>query len=185
MNSSYTVFFYEIFFTGTTTTTAPSFNTTYSSSLTVNSDVFYRTGTIDLFYYEAIEIIAPTSGQYTFYSVSNADTFGYLYSNRFNPYNLNGNILTWDDHGGGNFQFSISFTLQANNVYVLVFTTHSPRITTSFSLVGIGPDIIQFVRINNMTAVTPNVITSTSHSSASSMSVKIGECSFYKAAVKK
>ena len=112
----------------------------YSSALTTTSPKFARTGSGSaLFYYEAIQVTISVTGNYTFRSNSNTDMYGYFYFNSFNPLNPLLNLLTSNDDSGGNFQFLLTTYLQTGTIYILVATTYSPSVTTSFSITRSGP----------------------------------------------
>ncbi|CAF4671913.1 unnamed protein product, partial [Rotaria sp. Silwood2] len=110
--------------------TAPYGNTTgfsenstysyYSNTLTFNSTRYPNVSK----YYQAIQVIAYTSGTYSLASSSSMDTYGYLYGGTFDPFNTNYNLLAQNDDQGGNNQFQMIVDLQAGVPYTLVFTTY-------------------------------------------------------------
>lgn len=109
-----------------------------------------------MFYYEAIILFVPINGLYYFRSDSSVDSFGYLYVNHFNRFNLSDNLLASDDDSGGNSQFLIQHQLESNKAYILIKTTYSPNITTRFSIIASGPRSVHFNSINITTIeVTP------------------------------
>ncbi len=59
-----------------------------------------------------IKFIPANSGVYTYYSSSNSDTLGYVYD-------ADKNQLAYNDDGGGNGNFSITYTFKAGTVYYL------------------------------------------------------------------
>ncbi|CAF1305361.1 unnamed protein product [Rotaria sp. Silwood1] len=137
----------------TSTSTYPP-NTTitsYSGVLNNTSPTFYRTGNSNIFYFEAIKVTTNITGNYTFISNSGIDSFGYLCVNSFNPSNVASTLVALDDDSGGNAQFSITYTLQAGTTYILIFTTYSPNVTTSFSIMALGPARLglQYIKMSN------------------------------------
>jgi len=99
-------------------------------------------------YYEAIEIMVNTTGNYTFTSVENIDGVGYLYRPSFDPSNLSNNLIVQDDQSGGNNQFRFSAVLEAGVPYTLVFAAYQSGITGPFSIVASGPDNVDFTPRN-------------------------------------
>ncbi|CAF4988409.1 unnamed protein product, partial [Rotaria sp. Silwood1] len=125
--------------------------TSYSGVLNNTSPTFYRTGNSNIFYFEAIKVTTNITGNYTFISNSGIDSFGYLCVNSFNPSNVASTLVALDDDSGGNAQFSITYTLQAGTTYILIFTTYSPNVTTSFSIMALGPARLglQYIKMSN------------------------------------
>ena len=69
----------------------------------------------------------PTeSGTYTFYSIGDMDTYGYLYD-------ADRNQITYNDDGNGN-QFLITYELEAGETYYLVARFYSENNTGSFDV---------------------------------------------------
>ncbi|CAF4702032.1 unnamed protein product, partial [Rotaria sp. Silwood2] len=122
--------------------------TSYSSVLNSDSSTFTRNGGSGSFYYEALQVAVNTTGNYTLESNCVIDTYGYLYVNNFNPYDVSSNLVKSDDDAGGNFQFSMTYTLQAGTTYILVFTTYSSNVMTPFSINVVGPTSVCLRRIN-------------------------------------
>jgi hypothetical protein len=136
-----------------------------------------------MFYYQDIQLTVAVSGIYNFRSDSSVDTYGYLYSYKFDPSNISVNMIAQDDDSGG--------SPQTDTIYVLVVTTFLPNITRAFSIVGSGPGKVNFIRntasiISSTTATSTNPISSntnttilwnivTSSSTRPSQSVA-GEC---------
>ncbi|CAF4899631.1 unnamed protein product, partial [Rotaria sp. Silwood1] len=131
--------------------------TSYSGVLNNTSPTFYRTGNLNIFYFEPIKVTTNTTGNYTFISNSSIDSYGYLYVNSFNLSNITSNRVTSDDDSGGNVQFLITYILQAGTTYILIFTTYSPNVTTSFSIMALGPERVSLMRLN----VVPSTTTTT------------------------
>lgn len=116
----------------------------YSSTLTNMSSVFFRDSAGSPYYCEAIYLTVPTSGIYTFISVSNVDADGYLYVNQFDLSNLTANLIALNDDHAGNRQFRITYPLQAGVTYILVFSTFDPELTGPFSIVASGYGRVNF-----------------------------------------
>jgi hypothetical protein len=76
------------------------------------------------------------------------DTYGYLYLPPINSSDLSSNRLTFDDDSGGNAQFRFTYTLQAGNTYIVIFTTYSSMVTGSFSLGVCCPSRVSLRQIN-------------------------------------
>ncbi len=113
---------------------------TYSSALTVNYPLYSRSGsTTATFYYEPIQVVVSVTGTYTFKSSSTVDMYGYFYANNFNPSNVALNLMASNDDSGGSLQFLLTVSLQSGGTYILVATTYSQYVTTSFSVIGSGP----------------------------------------------
>ncbi|CAF0846467.1 unnamed protein product [Rotaria sordida] len=140
-----------------TTTTRPNvinitgIVTNYSSSLNNTSPRFTRFGPTGIFYFEAIRVTVNTTGTYTFKSNCSINSYGYLYVNSFNPSNVTSNLVALDDDTGGYNQFLITYILQAGTTYILIFTTYSPNVTTSFSIMAWGPTrfSLQYINMRN------------------------------------
>ncbi|CAF2028725.1 unnamed protein product [Rotaria magnacalcarata] len=120
-----------------TNTTTPT--SSYTNMLTTNSPTFRRTKDSDLSYFQAIQVTVLTAGTYSFKSDSLLDAYGYLYENNFNPSNPRANLLAEDDDSGGNQQFLMDYPMQYGSGYILVFTTHNPRMTGTFSILTSDP----------------------------------------------
>jgi hypothetical protein len=136
-------------FLATTQPTPSTYN--YSSALTTDSGNFSRGENSSNHYYEAIQLIVNTAGNYTFTSKSSIDTYGYIYQYYFDPLNPFINILSRDDDSGGDRNFKLIVFLLAGGTYILVVTTFSEYVTGLFSIVGSGPDKFGFIPINNYT----------------------------------
>jgi hypothetical protein len=121
---------------------------TYSSGLTVNSPTYDRNGGSNMFYYEAIQVTVRFDGVYSFKSICDIDAYGYLYLNSFSPLSPEDNVITRDDDGAGSAQFLITSRLTSTSTYVLVFTTFQPNTRAVFSISGLGPARMSFMRID-------------------------------------
>ncbi|CAF1044965.1 unnamed protein product [Adineta steineri] len=121
------------------------FQSRYSSTLTPTSRKYAREKCrLANYYYEEIEMNVITSGSYTITSHSNINIIGYLYKDRFNPWNILENLISQNDEGCDNNQFQIIVDLNANSTYVLVVTTYSSNITGKFLISASGPNKINF-----------------------------------------
>lgn len=113
----------------------------------MNSETYDRDQNGTSTYYQAIEIMVNTTGPYDLLSESNIDTYGCLYRHRFIPSEPTYYQLTCDDDGAGGSQFKLTYHLQAGVQYILVFTTFSSGSTGPFSIIGYGPDNVDFTPI--------------------------------------
>ncbi|CAF3012408.1 unnamed protein product, partial [Rotaria sp. Silwood2] len=131
----------------TTTTGYPGNYVTsiYSSVLTMDNEQYPESNK----YYEAIQVIARASGQYSLASLSNMDTYGYLYNGIFYLVSQTVNLVTHNDDYDGSSQFKLISTLEAGVSYTLVFTTYAGGVTGPFSIVASGPGQVDFITINN------------------------------------
>ncbi|CAF4779182.1 unnamed protein product, partial [Rotaria socialis] len=122
----------------------------YTNMLTTNSPTFHRTIDSGLSYFQAIQATVLTTGTYSFKSDSLLDAYGYLYENNFNPSNPRANLLTEDDDSGGDHQFLMSYPMQYGSEYILVFTTHNPRMTGTFSILTSDPSKVNLKYLHIM-----------------------------------
>jgi hypothetical protein len=101
---------------------------TFQLALNTDSQMYSRLCNWENFYYETFEVKVPEIRSYTIQSSSNIDTYGYIYENRFNPFNTTENLLASDDNGGGTGgQFKFEIPLYVGTTYILVVTTVSPK----------------------------------------------------------
>ncbi|CAF3708311.1 unnamed protein product [Rotaria socialis] len=136
----------------------------YSSALDMNSNIFSRNGRSGTFYFEAIAVTPKRTGNYTFKSYSTIDSYGYLYTNPFDPLNTTSNLLTHadDNEDGTSDQFSLTCILQAGTSYTLIFTTFDAGVTGLFSVVAVGPGRVSLLRKN----ITPVPVIASNYSGA-------------------
>lgn len=122
----------------------------YSSSLNMSNEKYIRADSSSTLncYFEAIELNVSMSGNYTIVSVSNIDTFGYIYSNKFNPTFPFLHLLSSNDDTGGNRQLKLKSFLSIGIEYILVVTTYNANVTGSYSIVITGCASIRFTRLN-------------------------------------
>ncbi|CAF4171318.1 unnamed protein product, partial [Adineta steineri] len=122
----------------------------YSSALSAYSPVFIRPRTWGFdypsyFFYQSIRINVTTTGAYTIFSDSPMDTYGFLYSNTFDPSFPDQNLMLYNDNAAApNNQFVLIATLQAMKQYTLVVTTYWPSNTGAFSIIEVGPASVGF-----------------------------------------
>ena len=82
------------------------------------------------------------TGNYRFYSISDEDTYGYLYDEKMN-------LLTENDDGGNGGNFRIDYSLQKDTVYIVAVKFLSSEITGSIPLmVATVPEILSVSAIN-------------------------------------
>ncbi|CAF3563315.1 unnamed protein product, partial [Rotaria sp. Silwood2] len=89
------------------------------------------------------------SGNYTIETYSNIDTYGFLYSNTFDPGSISTNLLEESDDGPISINFLISINFQAVTQYIVVATTFYPNTTGSFSIVATGIASVIFSPMNS------------------------------------
>ena len=147
--------------------------TTYSSALTTISPTYQRVSGSGRYYYEAVLVTVPLNGNYTFISSTNQDMYGYFYNNNFDPNNTGSNLIASNDDGGGNLQFLLTVSLQVGRTYILVVTTYSPSVTTSFAIIASGPS--GFINFNKtiVTTTTAKLTTTTKTTTTKTTTVAI------------
>lgn len=134
----------------------------YRDELTSNNNKYPETDK----YYQAIQIMVNTSGTYDLTSISNMDTYACLYQDDFNPTDITRNLISCNDDSNGN-QFGLTNYLQAGITYTLVFTTYSPNVQGSYTVVGSGPNEIYFTPID----IPQSITTTTTARPTSSISI--------------
>lgn len=114
-------------------------NTTARTSLTTSSSRFTRySGDTGNYYFQAFQVTVPSSGPYRFASMSNVDTYGYLYSTSFTPQSPAYNLIAFDDDTASNNQFQITMSLQSTTNYILVVTTYAVDTTANITVLVSG-----------------------------------------------
>ncbi len=131
----------------------------YQVNLTVNSQLYTPTGCgIANHYYEPIQMNVTATGYYNLGVNSSVNTSGYIYKNKFTPWNPSQNLLS-NNYGTCIYPgFRPISYLQANTTYVLVATMYSPSATGSFSILVYGPNKVSlkhfgeymFFLVNNL-----------------------------------
>ncbi|CAF3404196.1 unnamed protein product [Rotaria socialis] len=129
----------------------------YSSILDTGNDQFCRVDNCSTpsFYYQAFGLNVSIAGTYSFQSISNIDTFGYMYNTRFLYSTPSPNIIASNNDGAGNLQFRLYLLLDTTTPYVLVVTTANPNVTGPFLIFATGLASVTFTSINM--SVIPNI----------------------------
>ena len=122
----------------------------YASGLTENCSVYDRYGGSGKYYYEAIKISVPETGFYSIGSFSYMDTFGYLYSNSFNPSKVEENLITGDDDTAEKAQFLVQALFTKGKTYILVVTTHDEMVHGPFIIFSYGNKIVKFSSVTGI-----------------------------------
>ena len=126
--------------------------TTFVYSLTSTSPVMCPSG----FCADSPKFMAPIlisvrrTGLYDLFTQSTINTYGILYQPTFDIRFLFLNSISADDDSAGEEQFKIQYFLQANQTYVLVVTTYPPFVTGVFTLIGIGPALLNYTILTNL-----------------------------------
>ena len=115
----------------------------YTSALTVNDQIYARTGCGSVnYYYEAVEINVMEPGYYIIVSNSTIDTYGSIYESKFDVFNPRKRLMSQDDNSGCSGQLKMLTLLQVNITYILVVTTSYPNVTGEFSVLVFGPSSV-------------------------------------------
>jgi hypothetical protein len=114
--------------------------------LTADTQTYTRECGRSSYYYETIEVNVQETGNYSFGSISNIQTYGYIYEDSFDPFNPTQNLLSQDGYGCGMYKFQFTTWLQVNTTYVLVVTTFFPNVQGNFSVHVIGPNNVSLNR---------------------------------------
>ena len=121
----------------------------HSSKLTVDSPTYYREFKVPKCHYQTFAIRVITNSLYVLWSESDSiHPYGYIYKNNFDPLKPFENLLLQHDGSCNDEQFKLFVHLEINTQYVLVVTTHGPKITGNFSIVISGADNVSFTPIN-------------------------------------
>ena len=124
-------------------------NSTYSSRLTTISSRFNRNNSTNgNYYYEAILVTVSIAGLYRFRSVSDIDTYAYLYNRSFLPLSPSMNLIVQNDDGVNTNQFQFTISLQPNVRYILVTTTYNENVIGSFNVIVSGQVRVNLERLN-------------------------------------
>jgi hypothetical protein len=127
--------------------TACMVSSMYQSLLDERSQTYAReVCRLPNYFYEALAFNVSIAGEYSFWSYSDVNTYGYLYRDDFNPFQPLVNRLAEDDDSCNNKHFRITHRLLSNTKYILAVTTHGVNVTGTFSVMSAGPAAIQFVR---------------------------------------
>ncbi|CAF1439386.1 unnamed protein product [Adineta steineri] len=114
----------------------------YSSQLNDDNPTYYRDCQVPQCHYETLQIDVNTTGLYVLWSKSNINVYGYIYENDFNPLKPSENLLLSHDGKCNDGQFKLIIDLETNTRYILVVTTHNPKIIGNFSVFISGPNNI-------------------------------------------
>ncbi|CAF0825500.1 unnamed protein product [Adineta steineri] len=120
----------------------------YSSSLTNNSQMYYRDCKKENFYYESIQVKVIKSGYYTFRVSGAIDPYGSIYNNKFNPLDPVDNLLNQDYAHNSDIQLKLDIYLNANIIYVLVMTTFDSKEIGEFSINISGRNEVNLKRLS-------------------------------------
>ncbi|CAF4143130.1 unnamed protein product, partial [Adineta steineri] len=121
---------------------------TFLSSLTNNSQIYYRDCDKQNFYYESIQVKVLESGYYTFRGSGNIDPYGSIYKIKFNPLDPLDNLLDKEYDSGFDVQFRLNIHLDVDMTYVLVVTTYESKGTGEFSVVALGKNKVILERLS-------------------------------------
>jgi len=117
-----------------------SVSTTYSGTITTSSQYYTRKGATGTYYYQAIQVQVPVTGEYTFQSSSTTDTYGYIYQGNFYPTYPQYNVVGEDDESGGSNNFKITASLRSDITYYLIVTTYHTVRIGSYVISASGPN---------------------------------------------
>lgn len=122
-------------------------NTTAWSTLTSSNPTYIRpSGSNMSYYYDKFDVVASSTGTYTFGTNSALDTFGSIYYGPFKPNYSHWNLMKSDDDSGGNSQFRFEVHLEAYMRYTLVITTYNPSYFGAYTIIVSGIDSVSLVR---------------------------------------
>lgn len=110
--------------------------------LTTDSLTYFSNSERTNYYYENIQVRVFKNGDYIFIINSTANAFASLYKTIFKPFDLSANLLLSHDERCGIYQLKFIFSLRSDETYVLVVTTTSSYIVSSFSVAVVGPSNI-------------------------------------------
>ncbi|CAF1431482.1 unnamed protein product, partial [Rotaria sordida] len=122
----------------------------YSSVLTNASEQFCRVDDCSdsAYYYQAFRLKISITGYYSFKSISNIDTYGYMYNNSFVPPDPSQHLLASNNDDAGNQQFHLYIKLDTTSTYFLVVTTFNRNVTGPFSINVTGLGSVAFSPMN-------------------------------------
>ena len=121
----------------------------HPSVFNTNSSRYLRTGCpTKVFYYEAIQVNINESGKYTFFSMSNITTYGYMYNNYFDPNTPSENRQSENYSGCNKVQFKLATQLYSNTTYILVVTTVNANAKGSLEIIVSGLQRVTLKRIS-------------------------------------
>ncbi|CAF1325561.1 unnamed protein product [Adineta steineri] len=156
----------------------------YLSSLTSNSSIYFKNCSELDSYYEAIQMDVTITGYYAFLINSKMKTtYGCIYKNDFNPFDVAKNMLKYNGDYERQGQFEVIAVLEANIKYVFVITTSFPNRTGNFSIEGSGQSYIGFSRILNTSSVVQTVYASKLTTNSSTYSRRCSSSNSYYEAI--
>jgi hypothetical protein len=129
-------------------------NTTISSSLTENSEIFSRPFAENYrFYYEESEVTVTVDGTYILESDSSIDTYALFYKENFYPESPLINLLMIDDDSSALNQFKLNVELLFGKRFALVLTTLRVLTIGNYTLLATGLNPVKLVQINSSVIV--------------------------------
>ncbi|CAF1272472.1 unnamed protein product [Adineta ricciae] len=123
---------------------------TNSSTLTENSQIYSQVCNRKSYYYQSFVIQVPENRYYSIWSISQIDTYAFIYENNFDPLNPNENLLTKNDDGGSNKQFKFQLPLYNDTKYILVVTTYFPMDTGDITIHMSGVKNVLITRLSTL-----------------------------------
>ncbi|CAF0989789.1 unnamed protein product [Adineta ricciae] len=177
-----TTLFSTISSTRASTTQAAAVSNTvsqYSSALTISSQTFCRGAScLDASqYFEAFRLTVLATGLYSMKSSGSLDTYGYLYSGTFDPFNPTANLVTSNDDDGGSRQFMMNATLQASVQYIIVVTSYYTFNLGSYTVTITGPGSVAPSLLNITGLTTQRSLYSSTLNNTSATFCRVGNCS--------
>jgi hypothetical protein len=88
------------------------------------------------------------TGTYDIWSTGSIDTYGYIYTGKFDPTSPSINLLTSDDDSGSGRQFRLRVDLHAGTTYTLVVTTFGSLQTGAFSIFASDSILVLIPSVN-------------------------------------
>ena len=124
--------------------------TEYLSNFTIHSHKCNHPSKCRLlkFYCEIVEIRITEGGSYIITSNSDMNMKGYIYENDFTLFDLDINIIKWDDASHYNNQFKMELYCQMNTSFLLIVTTNEEFEQGLFSIAVNGPSSVSMQRIS-------------------------------------
>ncbi|CAF1021563.1 unnamed protein product [Adineta ricciae] len=151
----------------------------YSSALTISSQTFCRSGSCSdaKQYFEAFRLTVLATGPYSMKSSGNLDTYGYLYSGTFDPFNPTTNLVTSNDDDGGNRQFMMNATLQTSVQYIIVVTSYYTFNLGPYTVTVTGPGSVALSLMNITGLTTQRSLYLSTLNNSSATFCRVGNCS--------
>ena len=73
--------------------------------------------------------------------------YGYVYKGAFYPFHPSHNLIIQDDDECSSQQFGIRLLFSSNTQYTLLVTTHTPKVTGTFTIFASGPSNVTLERV--------------------------------------